>query len=398
MNLIIESLQDPAPDERAVEVVERKGIGHPDTICDALAEEVSRALSRHYVERFGRVLHHNVDKALLCGGSSSPQFGGGNVTAPIQITLAGRVTTSLGGVEVVPAEELAIEACRAWLRAHLRALDPDRDVRIECRFRPGSEDLQQLFARASATMPLSNDTSIGVGFAPLSRLERAVRELERWLGAPETKRDAPETGEDVKIMAVRVGSSARLTVSCAFVSRHVASVADYFEKKSRLAASLAERATGLLGQDVLVEVNAGDDLARASVYLTVTGTSAEAGDDGEVGRGNRANGLITPCRPMSMEAVAGKNAVSHVGKLYNVAAGLIAADLAAKLGVSTECMLVSRIGAPIDEPALVSVRLRDERDAAEAVLRTAVSSVVQRRLGLLPELSRALVRGEIDVF
>ena len=48
-----------------VEIVEHKGIGHPDTMCDALAEAFGVALARDYRERFGRVLHFNVDKALL---------------------------------------------------------------------------------------------------------------------------------------------------------------------------------------------------------------------------------------------------------------------------------------------------------------------------------------------
>jgi S-adenosylmethionine synthetase len=72
-----------------------------------------------------------------------------------------------------------------------------------------------------------------------------------------------------------------------------------------------------------VVVNAADDLQAGSVYLTVTGTSAEAGDDGEAGRGNRVNGLITPYRPMTMESAAGKNPVTHVGKISNVCASLI---------------------------------------------------------------------------
>src|SRR6266567_5111723 len=88
-----------------VEIVERKGIGHPDTICDALAESLSRNLCREYQRRFGRVLHHNVDKALLCGGRALPAFGGGGVTEPIRISLAGRATSTLGG-EVVPIEDI----------------------------------------------------------------------------------------------------------------------------------------------------------------------------------------------------------------------------------------------------------------------------------------------------
>ena len=73
-----------------VEVVERKGLGHPDTIFDALAEALSRALCREYLQKCGIILHHNVDKALLCGGRAAPQFGGGVVLAPIEIHLAGR--------------------------------------------------------------------------------------------------------------------------------------------------------------------------------------------------------------------------------------------------------------------------------------------------------------------
>src|SRR5512133_1598860 len=108
-----------------VEIVERKGIGHPDTICDALAETLSRNLCRAYQHRFGRVLHHNVDKALLSGGQAAPAFGGGSVTAPIRIFLAGRAITTVGN-EVIPVDEIAIEGSRAWLKANLHALDVER--------------------------------------------------------------------------------------------------------------------------------------------------------------------------------------------------------------------------------------------------------------------------------
>lgn len=53
--------------ESEVEIVERKGIGHPDTICDAIMEEVSRSFSREYVNSFGRILHHDCDEPLNVG-------------------------------------------------------------------------------------------------------------------------------------------------------------------------------------------------------------------------------------------------------------------------------------------------------------------------------------------
>jgi S-adenosylmethionine synthetase len=91
--LVVSSLEltnDP------VEIVERKGLGHPDTICDALAETLSRNLCSEYRRRFGKILHHNVDKALLRGGRAAAKFAGGHVLSPINIYFAGRATDKVG--------------------------------------------------------------------------------------------------------------------------------------------------------------------------------------------------------------------------------------------------------------------------------------------------------------
>jgi S-adenosylmethionine synthetase len=356
VELIVDALHGPPLEEQPIEVVERKGLGHPDTICDALAEELSRALSRAYLERAGRILHHNVDKVLLVGGSAEPRFGGGAVTAPIEIVFAGRAAREAGGAEI-PVEKLAVEATRGWLRANLHALDAERHVRVDCRVRPGSAELVQVFGAA-----LANDTSCGIGFAPRTPLERAVLAAERQLNAPATKRAHPELGEDVKVMGIRRRQSAELLVACAIVDRFVADLPAYARAREAAQTHALEAARAAAGAalDVSVRVNSADDLARGRVYLTVTGTSAEAGDDGEVGRGNRANGLITPLRPMTMEAAAGKNPVTHVGKIYNAIATRIAGELVERIEgvVEAHCCLVSRIGQPIAEPGLAALRLR----------------------------------------
>jgi len=356
MSVIVSALDGAPVEARPVEVVERKGLGHPDTICDALAEEASRALSRHYLARFGFVLHHNVDKVLLRGGASRVAFGGGEVLEPIEIYLTGRATREYRGAQV-PIEELVHEACFAWLREQLHALEPDRHVRLHCLIRPGSADLVELFERQRRTgRRLANDTSIGVGHAPLSRLERAVLDAERALNAAERKASAPERGEDVKVMGVRAGEQVELTVACAFVDRDVRDVADYLAKRERA----AEIVYAAARCEASVGVNLADDPDEGSIYLTVTGTSAEAGDDGQAGRGNRANGLITPGRPMTLESIAGKNPITHVGKLYNIAALRIAAALTDELEAASEAqvLLVSRIGHPIEEPQLAELALR----------------------------------------
>ncbi|NNG14564.1 MAG: methionine adenosyltransferase, partial [Gammaproteobacteria bacterium] len=345
--------------DQPVEIVERKGIGHPDTVCDALAEELSRALCQFYLERFGLVMHHNVDKALLWGGTSQPGFGGGRVVAPMEIFLAGRATCEYKDIKV-PVEELVRESCSNWLRANFHALDPERHVKLHCLVRPGSADLVDLYLRQEETgIALANDTSCGVGYAPLSELERVVLQVEKTLNSPEIKSVHPDIGEDIKVMGVRRGDVVELTIACAFVDQYISDVDDYVRKKTRLITLVEQAARMESNRQVIVTANAADDVATGSLYLTVTGTSAESGDDGEVGRGNRVNGLIAPYRPMNMEAAAGKNPVTHVGKLYNIVAQRIADSLVQELDEVREayCYLVSQIGSPINEPKVVDLRL-----------------------------------------
>lgn len=380
-----------------VEIVERKGVGHPDTICDHLAEALSLGLSRYYLSRFGRVLHYNVDKALLWGGRSRPDFGGGSILEPMEFFLAGRATTSFRGVEV-PVEALAREAAERWLGANLPLLDPRRDVKTHCLVRAVSSDLAALFERRSKeTGFLANDTSCGVGYAPLSRLEAIVYDVEQTLGAL-SMRGHPEIGRDIKVMGVRRGRRIRLTVACAFVGRFLGSIADYRAAK-RLVADVARRVAADHGADASIDVNAADDPAAGSVYLTVTGTSAESGDDGQAGRGNRVNGLIAPFRPTTLESVAGKNAVTHIGKLYNLAAGLIAQRAVDELAGVAEahCLLVSSIGRPIAEPQLASVRLRLHPGSSLVEQEAGVAAIVADELVRLASADEALAAGRLRI-
>lgn len=397
MELAIARLETPSPADLPVEIVERKGLGHPDTICDALAENLSISLSRFYLERFGSILHHNVDKALLCGGSARPAFAGGEVLEPIEIYLAGRATTQHRGVSI-PINEIAVETSRAWLKANLRYLDVDRHVRIRPRIRPTSSELATLFVgRARTGAALANDTSFGTGFAPLDRLEKTVFAAEQALNAPEVKTRSPWIGEDVKVMGSRHGPEITLTVACAFVGEQVADLADYKQKKEDARAIVLHAVSDVVGTGAQIAVNAADGETLGSIYLTVTGLSAEAGDDGQVGRGNRVNGLITPYRPMSLEAAAGKNPVSHVGKLYNVMATRIARAVVAEEPAveQTECYLLSRIGRPIDDPQVLDVKV-SVRDSSEfTILRPRVIDIARAQLAGVGALWQDLVNGHL---
>lgn len=379
-----------------VELVERKGIGHPDTICDALAEELSRALSRHYLEHFGRVLHHNVDKALLSGGAARAEFGGGKVLAPIRVFLGGRATSSVGAVSV-PVAEIAMESTRNWFTRHLPHLNSRRHLRFRCQIHPGSRDLVELFERGRA--PLVNDTSFGVGHAPLSALEAFVLAAEADINSEAFRAVHPEAGTDVKITALRRGSVISLTVARAFIGASLADAADYLAAKADTARRL-EQLAAERGLAARVSVNAADDPDRDAFYITVLGTSAESGDDGQVGRGNRVNGLITPHRPMSLEAPAGKNPITHPGKLYSVLAREIAEDLVVSVPAvkAARCYMSSQIGSPIDDPQLVHVEIETHDALPPAAVAEPIDAIVRQHLAGLAQLSERLVEGRVRLF
>jgi len=396
-SLIISTLEVT---DDVVEIVERKGLGHPDTICDALAETLSRNLCREYRDRFGAVLHHNVDKALLCGGRAAPVFGGGRVIDPINIYLAGRAIMEVGG-KALPINEIAVEGSRAWMRANLHALDAERHVQIHQLIRPGSQDLRELFSRHPRHgVALANDTSIGVAHAPLSPLERLVLAVEKRINGRDRNREHPAWGEDVKVMGIRRGTTVDLTVACAMIGRYLAHIDDYLAEKAAIEQMVRKLSIEHGFPASEVRVNTADYPPANTVYLTVTGTSAEAGDDGQVGRGNRVNGLITPCRPMSLEAAAGKNPVTHVGKIYNVLAREIAETLVAMIPeiTATQCLIVGQIGAPVTEPAMLQVRLATCDGVPVDRLKPRITEIMTDRLDRASTLVEDFIAGTIEVF
>jgi S-adenosylmethionine synthetase len=399
LTISIETLKCPSVAESHIEVVERKGLGHPDTICDLLCEELSRALASYYLDNFGSVLHHNVDKSLLVGGRSLPAFAGGQVLQPMDLFLSGRATTSVQGKQI-PLSDIAKGVVEQWVRRNLHAVDPTLHIRVHDMVRPGSADLVDVFARnRNHKVPLANDTSCGTGFAPLTELERVVLAVEHQLNHPKFKGMHPESGEDIKVMGVRRRDRIGLTISCAFIGQHLSDLDAYASARHALADAAVRAALEVTQIPVAARINTADDLARGLVFLTVTGTSAESGDDGQTGRGNRANGLITPFRPMTMEAVAGKNPISHVGKLYNTAASRLAAAIVANVGEISEaqCHLLSEIGTPIDEPQLALIRVRTPDSGLARETERRIRDLAIEEIRSIREMWKLFMSGEITI-
>lgn len=399
-DIIVEALRQTPVEEQRVELVERKGTGHPDSICDAIMEEVAVALSREYLAVFGRILHYNVDKGLLVAGRTLPRLGGGELLEPMRLVFGDRATTNYKGKQI-DVGTIAEETARQWLRQNLRFVDPERHLTFQNELREGSPELTDLFERASIG---ANDTSAAVGYAPLTETERLVLAAERYLNSPGFKRAFPEAGEDVKVMAYRRDRDLVLTVALAFVDRFVPDAKTYFGRKQEMQAALQAYLVDELWtlDQIMVAINTLDDPARgqAGMYLTVLGTSAEGADCGQVGRGNRANGLIALNRPMSTEAAAGKNPASHVGKIYTLLTQRLAAEIYERVPGLEEVYvwLGSQIGQPLDQPLMAAAQVVLQAGTTQEDVEAAVTEIIDQELGTIGDFTARVALGELTVW
>ena len=399
-NILVEQIGNLPMEQQPTELVERKGVGHPDSICDAIAEAVSVELSRAYRDRFGKVLHHNIDKGLLVAGGATPALGGGTVDEPMRLIFGDRATYEHKGVSV-PVGEIAEATAKSWLRGHLRFVDPNKHVVFQNEIKPGSPELTDIFERDVVG---ANDTSAGVGYAPLSETEELVLAVEQHLNSTAFKAAHPEAGEDIKVMGYRFGRDLTLTVALAFVDRFIADESAYFERKGTIHDHLQDfvaRQSHTM-ERVTIDINTLDERSRGTggMYLTVLGTSAEGGDCGQVGRGNRVNGVIAFNRPATTEAAAGKNPVSHVGKIYNLLSHHVAERIYHHVEGLREVTvyLCSQIGHPIDKPlvAAAQVVLCDGFEMGD--VRDPVTEVIDGELAGIQRFTERLIQGELKVW
>ena len=149
----------PPLEAQSLEIVERKGKGHPDTICDAIAESISLQLSQAYQHTFGRILHHNVDKCMLVAGQVKLQLGKGRVIKPMRLIIGGRASFGVGR-KTLPVAELAIETAHNWIKSNLPHVNPAKHMSYQMELQPTSVELGAIFEWGSGLLP-ANDTSAG---------------------------------------------------------------------------------------------------------------------------------------------------------------------------------------------------------------------------------------------
>jgi len=391
-NIVVVEETGQSIEDIPVEIVERKGIGHPDSLCDGIAERISVEYTRWCQEHLGTLLHHNFDKVQLVAGEVKVGYGGGYMLKPIHIQIAGRGTPTFQG-QKVPMDDIAIEAAKQHVRETMRYLNPDRHMVIDSYAGRGAEELQYVVDRVTA-----NDTSFGVSHWPRSGLEHAVYETAQYINYGLI--DEFPVGEDVKVMGLRRNGELTLTVALPFIAARIGDATEYQEAKRAAEAAIQAYSAHLDDRKVTVMVNTADDVAHGAVYLTLTGTSAEMGDDGAVGRGNRVNGVIAPFRSASLEAACGKNPISHVGKVYNVLALLAAQDIVRRIPTvrAVTVYVLSQIGAPLDQPLVATARVRPLDGSLTPSIQADVQALLDEHLAQVNSIRDRILSLELPLF
>lgn len=188
-NIIVEDLKQTPLEKQRIEIVERKGLGHPDYICDAVMDKISVSLSREYLAKAGTILHHNVDKSLLVAGETDSRFGGGTVKQPMLFVFGDRATSEFDHTKIDIAQ-IATDTAKKWFRNNMRFINPEEHIKYQVELKPGSTGLTDIFKRKGKVLG-ANDTSAAVGYAPMTRTERIVLKTEQFLNSREFKQRLP---------------------------------------------------------------------------------------------------------------------------------------------------------------------------------------------------------------
>lgn len=362
------------PDQRPLEIVERKGIGHPDTLADALAEEISSAYSDYCLANFGVVLHHNLDKVYIGGGWFTNDFGKKEMNRPIRVVTNGRISNTMNG-QSINVEEIQRDTIIRYLDRVLPHLNTSTELVIETNstqhtkiphwFSP--RDIHDI---PDATKVLANDTSVCVAHYPPTPCESLTLALEQYFWTDSGATKVPrfeQIGQDIKVMVTKCDTMIEATICMPAISTLTPSLEDYRLLNRKVEAELNVLANEVLagtGYSSVVKVNpsVGTD---PKMYMLAIGSCIECGEEGIVGRGNNNQGVISVFRPHSMEAPAGKNPRYHTGRVLGFLTNKLAKAIYDKLNVKCTIIALTKNGHSLVPPALLNISLSRPVSASE---------------------------------
>lgn len=359
------------------EVVETKGKGHPDNICDTLAEKISANYSKYCLEKYGVILRHMIDKLSILGGGSKVKFNGGEMIAPIRILVNGRFTDRYNNIKI-DYMKIVNDTIKNYFQELFPMINIEKDLLIIDNTHhnegPGVvynndnttknerinffEAVNDKDAARHNNHNRCNDTSTTVSYYPMSKLETVVLNIEQLLNSEYYKKENPWVGNDIKVMGIRKERNIEITSCVPLISTYVKDLEDYIVKLNGIKKDIEKEIKKVFkNNDIKIFLNTRDNYEKNDLYLTLTGSAVESGDEGAVGRGNRSRGVIPFSRNFSMEAACGKNPVYHTGKLFTAIGDIISQKIYEKYNVENTVYCTSKMGDDINDPWSISVEL-----------------------------------------
>lgn len=375
------------PEAHHLEIVERKGLGHPDTLADALADEVSRQYSQYCLSQFGVVPHHNVDKLYIGAGLFERDFGSSSMVRPVRVQINGRMSNTMNGEEI-PLVEIQTTAVRCYLGSVLPHLDCGSDLEIVCNSTQHTMKPYWFSPRNLGDIPeasgslRANDTSVCVSHWPRTPCERIAFELEQSLWVVSTGEVLiprfAGVGQDVKVMVVRQDRNLDVTACIPVIASQTPSQKHYEERIGEIEDMLDRQVGNILSGTLFTHVTKVNPIpgGRHGVYLSAVGSCIDCGEEGVVGRGNTNQGVISVFRPHTMEAPAGKNPVYHTGRVIGVLVSRLARSVFEEMGVRCTVVAMTKNNHSLLPPSLLSVQGDTEVNRLE--LEKLVSEIFSR--------------------
>lgn len=388
-----------------VEMVERKGIGHPDTLSDMIAENFSNNYSNYCLNEFGTILNHWTDKVLLSGGTAELDFGSTNIIRPIKAYLFGRVTEKIGNqkIDIDYLFKKSVEEVFSKIFTGQNILN-HIDYVVDTNQAIGKDHPKEFYFPKSADEVRkcwdalkSNDTVICSGNAPYSPLEQIVINTENYINSKSFKNRFPETGWDVKVIATRIGNKIHATVNIPFIAKLTPSYKDYSEKLKLAKKEVNDKITSEIQKTKKnyklssLHINAKD--RGKFVYLTAFGTALDKGDYGAVGRGNKYSGIISINKESNIEAVAGKNPTNHSGKLYTMLANDLAWKIHKLISSNISINISAKIGDSLNKPHFIVIKC--DKASLSKLDESRIKKIANDSLALIDQYYKKIINADV---
>jgi len=362
-----------SPSSLPIEMVERKWLGHPDTLADMLAEVFSNRYTNYGLKHFGILLNHWVDKVLLSWWEAEVNYDNATITKNMRAYLLGKITSSVWG-HTIPIKEIFEESIAEVFHSIfgpeiLKYIDVVLDINegvgldhpLDIYKPKNKEDFVQL-----TTNYRSNDTIICSSYYQYTVAEQVCIDLENTICGELFKREFPATGWDSKVLTVRVWKHYDITACIPFIANRTSDFNKYKKEKEKIADFLNNYLANFFelvdpGASFSLYINTKD--YEEYGYVTVFWTALDKWDYGAVGRGNKFSWVISNNRDTNIEAISGKSAFRHGWKIYTYLSYYIAKKIWEETGSDILVQIATQNGKKLDDPMIVSVSSSRECDS-----------------------------------